>query len=88
MTLTAPILNEGRLIAFLVQGAGKAQVLKDVIEGPYQPTNLPAQLIKPTSGELRWLVDQGRLEHSPAGASSGELAEPLELEVMLAPLND
>jgi hypothetical protein len=37
---------------------------------------------------LRWLVDQGRLEHSPAGASSGELAEPLELEVMLAPLND
>lgn len=29
---------------------------------------------------FRWLVDQGRLEHSAAGASSGELAEPLELE--------
>ncbi|MGE3804567.1 MAG: 6-phosphogluconolactonase [Gemmataceae bacterium] len=58
VTLTAPILNEGRLIAFLLKGADKADVLKQVLEGPYQPKTLPAQLIKPTSGELRWLVDE------------------------------
>ncbi len=27
---------------------------------------------------LRWLSEQGRLEHKPMGPSSGELAEPVK----------
>jgi 6-phosphogluconolactonase len=27
------------------------------LKGPYQPDELPSQLIKPTNGKLLWLVD-------------------------------
>jgi len=58
LTMTAPLINAARQIVFLVSGAGKAQVLKDVLEGPRQPEQLPAQLIAPSSGRLTWLVDK------------------------------
>lgn len=57
VTLTPVILNAARNVAFLVAGADKAEMLSKVLEGPYQPVVLPAQIIKPTHGELRWLVD-------------------------------
>lgn len=58
ITLTAPILNEATLVAFVLGGANKAQVLQEVREGPPDPQRLPAQLIKPTKGQLLWLVDR------------------------------
>lgn len=58
VTLTAPLINQAAVVAFLVAGAAKAQVLHEVLEGPSDPHRLPAQLIQPTSGELHWLVDQ------------------------------
>lgn len=58
VTMTAPLLNQAALIAFLAAGAGKAKVLHDVIEGPADPQRLPAQLIRPASGELRWMLDK------------------------------
>ncbi len=57
ITLTPVILNAARNVAFLVKGADKAEMLAKVLEGPYQPVVLPSQIIKPTNGELRWLVD-------------------------------
>src|SRR6266481_3948019 len=35
----------------------KAPALKAVLEGPYEPEQLPAQLIDPKHGKLLWLVD-------------------------------
>lgn len=63
VTLTAPAINMARKVAFLVNGVEKAAVLKEVLEGPSNPRHLPAQLIKPSDGELIWLVDNeaGRL---------------------------
>ena len=58
ISLTAPFLNQAGVVAFLVAGAGKAAVLREILEGPHDPTRLPAQLIRPKHGELRWLVDQ------------------------------
>ncbi|MCL4535617.1 MAG: 6-phosphogluconolactonase [Bacteroidetes bacterium] len=58
VTLTAPVINRAAVIAFLVSGAAKARVLQEVLEGPTDPHRLPAQLIHPTNGELRWLVDR------------------------------
>jgi 6-phosphogluconolactonase len=58
ITMSAPVLNEGKVLAFLVAGGSKAAVLREVREGPYDPKRLPSQLIKPTSGELIWMVDR------------------------------
>ena len=42
ITLTWPVINQGREVAFLIEGAGKAQVLHDVFQGPYQPDTYPS----------------------------------------------
>jgi len=57
VTLTAPLLNQARLVAFLVAGQSKAAVLQEVLHGPREPRRLPAQLIQPQPGELLWLTD-------------------------------
>jgi 6-phosphogluconolactonase len=57
ITLSAPFINRARDVLFLVGGAGKAQRLKEVLEGPPDPRRLPVQLIKPTEGRVTWLVD-------------------------------
>ena len=57
ITLTAPVLNNASDVMFLVQGADKADALRAVLEGPDDPERLPAQLIHPRHGRLRWLVD-------------------------------
>lgn len=58
ITLTAPVLNNAALVVFLVSGAEKAETLRAVLLGEYQPERLPAQLIRPTDGRLLWLVDR------------------------------
>ena len=57
ITLTAPAASNAAEIIFMVTGADKALALKAVLEGPYEPEQLPAQLIDPKSGRLLWLVD-------------------------------
>lgn len=69
ITLTVPVLNRAVLTVFLVSGAAKAQVLKDVLEGPSQPSVLPAQLICPTDGQLLWLVDRPAAANLTTSAS-------------------
>jgi 6-phosphogluconolactonase len=57
LTLTVPVFNNAAQVLFLVQGSDKAEALRAVLEGPCDPNRLPAQLIRPTGGRLRWLVD-------------------------------
>jgi 6-phosphogluconolactonase len=68
ITLTAPVLNNAGCVVFLIQGAEKALVLKAVLEGTYEPDQLPAQLIRPRHGRLLFVVDQaaGHLLTAPA----------------------
>jgi 6-phosphogluconolactonase len=58
LTLTAPVINNAAHVTFVVTGAGKAERLREVIEGPRDPPRLPAQLIRPASGALEWFIDQ------------------------------
>jgi 6-phosphogluconolactonase len=58
MTLTLPVLNRAANVIFLVTGADKAAVLAEVLEGPPDPARLPSQSIRPSAGNLLWLVDQ------------------------------
>lgn len=70
ITLTWPVINQGREVAFLIEGAGKAQVLHDVFLGPYQPETYPSQIIRPASGKLTLLLD---------AAAAAKLPEPVEV---------
>jgi 6-phosphogluconolactonase len=57
ITLTAPVFNAAANVAFLVAGEDKALALKAVLDGPYEPRQLPAQLIRPSSGRLCVFAD-------------------------------
>ena len=57
VTMTAPLINQARIILFLVTGENKAEILKKVFTVSYRPDQIPAQLIKPGDGELYWFVD-------------------------------
>ena len=58
VTLTPAVLNAARNVTFVVSGAGKAQRLEQVLQGPFTPDILPAQSIRPTQGQLTWMVDE------------------------------
>jgi 6-phosphogluconolactonase len=70
ITLTWPVINQGREVAFLIEGAAKAQVLHDVFLGPYQPDTFPSQLIRPASGRLILLLDSAAAAKLPVPADS------------------
>jgi 6-phosphogluconolactonase len=58
ITLTAEAVNHANRVMFLITRADKAPALKAVLEGPYEPEQLPAQLIHPASGNALWLIDR------------------------------
>jgi 6-phosphogluconolactonase len=70
ITLTWPVINQGREVAFLIEGVAKAQVLHDVFLGPYQPDTYPAQIIRPASGRLTLLLDAAAASKLPTPADS------------------
>lgn len=57
LTFTPPLLNAAIHILFLVTGADKADAIQAVLEGPYQPDEYPAQIVRPTKGEVTWMID-------------------------------
>jgi 6-phosphogluconolactonase len=68
ITLTFPVINRGREVAFLIEGAAKTQVLHDVLLGPWQPDTFPSQLIRPASGRLTLLLDSAAAAKLPVPA--------------------
>jgi 6-phosphogluconolactonase len=68
ITLTSPVINHGREVAFLIEGAPKAQVVRDVFLGEYDPETRPSQLVRPESGRLTVLLDAAAASQLPASA--------------------
>lgn len=69
LTVTSTLANAAAMAVFLVGGAGKAERLHEVLDGPIQIDETPCQVIRPTDGELVWLVDEAaaaQLERTPA----------------------
>ncbi|MEB2307899.1 MAG: 6-phosphogluconolactonase [Candidatus Brocadiaceae bacterium] len=58
ITLTVPVINQAAEVMFLITGESKATVLREVIEGDYQPQRLPTQLIQPINGRLLFFADR------------------------------
>ncbi len=59
ITVTPPLLNNARMIAFLVSGEGKAEAVKRVLKGERLINLYPAQIVQPTWGDVRWMLDRG-----------------------------
>lgn len=70
LSITLPVINAAAYVTYLVLGAAKsgrlAQILAAAGMTSIEPP-LPAQLVRPTSGNLSWLVDE---DAYPGGASS------------------
>jgi 6-phosphogluconolactonase len=57
-TLTFPVINNARNVIFLVAGEEKAETLRQVLEGDFEPDRFPSQNVNPENGELFWLLDK------------------------------
>jgi 6-phosphogluconolactonase len=57
VTITPPVIEAARLVAFTVTGAEKAAALRAVRSGAYDPLRYPAQVAAARSGPVLWLVD-------------------------------
>lgn len=56
ITCTYPVLNNGANVMFLVDGAGKADIVRTALKD--SSANLPCQGVRPASGRLMWYLDQ------------------------------
>jgi len=63
ITMTLPLLNNSASVLFLVSGAEKAEMVKQVLEGPRQ---YPAQFVQPTNGNLLWMLDKAAASYLAA----------------------
>lgn len=58
LTLTLPVFNAAHVVTFIVSGTEKAPIVRRVLRDREASPPLPAQLIQPMNGELRWMLDR------------------------------
>jgi 6-phosphogluconolactonase len=70
ISLTWPVINQAAEVVFEVEGAGKTEVLAEVLVGPRDPERLPSQLIRPSNGKLLFLLDEAAAAKLPAASEA------------------
>jgi 6-phosphogluconolactonase len=58
ITLTPVVINAAANVMFLVTGKNKAEPLRQVFRGVFQPHIYPSQIIQPRKGSLTWMLDK------------------------------
>jgi 6-phosphogluconolactonase len=58
ITLTLPVLNAAAEVLFLVSGEQKSWAVAEAFEPAADAEDIPARLVQPASGQLRWIVDR------------------------------
>jgi 6-phosphogluconolactonase len=58
VTLTFPVLNHVKNVWFMISGKEKAEAVQRLLHGPFEPTECPAQFIRPVNGELMYMMEQ------------------------------
>lgn len=56
ITVTFPVLNAAAQVIFLVSGADKAGIVREIFTNPNAA--YPSQSVRPRNGRLRWLLDR------------------------------
>ncbi|KAJ2005064.1 suppressor of los1-1 [Coemansia thaxteri] len=72
ITLTLPVLNHARTVAFVATGAGKRGILREIIDD--RNLALPASHVAPTNGSALWFVDH-------AAAQDLKINKPAEFKL-------
>lgn len=76
ITLTAPVLNAAKRVAFLIAGSAKEPALNQLWHGPRDTSQFPSQIIAPTDGQLHFMLDQAALgENRPPEDSMLEFVD-------------
>lgn len=71
ITLTWPVINHASSVFFLISGEDKAERVREVFCGPWDPERLPSQLIRPSSGILTLFLDKAAAALLPATDAEG-----------------
>ncbi len=71
ITLTWPVINHASSVFFLIAGEDKAERVREVFTGPWDPERLPSQLIWPSSGILTLFLDKAAAALLPAPNGEG-----------------
>ncbi len=58
LTFTVPLINQAKVVVFLVAGSGKASPVRGILEPAGSAVHFPGGLIRPTAGRLIWILDQ------------------------------
>jgi len=57
VSLTLPVLNNAREVVFMVSGEDKAEMVKKIVYESCVDADLPASLVRPDKGIVRWMMD-------------------------------
>ena len=58
ITITGPVINNAKEVAFLVTGSGKKEKVKSILQATDDHQQYPAAHIVPTAGQLCWWMDE------------------------------
>ena len=58
ITLTFPVINHARVVAFLVTGREKAPIIKKIFNGAGDSLHYPIQRVDPQKGHKLWFLDR------------------------------
>ncbi len=58
VSLTGPVINNAREVAFLVTGAGKKEKIGEIMHQKGNWRSYPAAFVQPTDGKLHWFMDE------------------------------
>ena len=57
LTLTLPVINAASQVSFLVSGASKSAIVKQILGATPARPDYPAARVNPANGSLTWLID-------------------------------
>jgi len=63
ITFTMPVINAAKDIVLVAAGDEKAEIVQRALEIQALPGSLPAQLVRPAEGRLRWFLDVQSAQH-------------------------
>lgn len=74
LSLTIDAINAAHTILILVSGSAKAEMIRKILGAGQPPSGLPVQSVKPSRGQLIWLLDADAASALPLPAA-GERGE-------------